>query len=367
MARPATAAAAVQPAAVAVVPPKLADPNASRPTIMAPARPRTAAGDPDHGGLHRRQPHQPAIRGAPRPQERLLTAPPGGSGGGDGRGEQDRQDRAGQAEEQEQHLGVRGVLACRAERRAEVVADEGTAGGTRLQVVRGGRDGRVGGSGVGGQPVRARDVELGRDQVGPRLGERVEDLVPGRLRQQEHVVGRRGRLRAGGRADLLEERVGLRQVDDAVDAYARRAEPGTADAHRVARQGVQVGRGLLGDQRAGRGAREEAQLSGERTRVGVRDAQDDARTGGLRGGAGAGEAGGTAEAHRERRAHSRCGPHGGEDGVRIGAGGLLHLPVHGDLGGGPPGHGRLGGGEEGAEGAEERHGDGDAGRDHGQA
>ena len=48
------------------------------------------------------------------------------------------------------------------------------------------------------------------------------DLTEGaRGSRQDHVVGRRLRLRAGGRAHLLEQRVGGREVDDAVHPHPR--------------------------------------------------------------------------------------------------------------------------------------------------
>lgn len=169
-------------------------------------------------------------------------------------------------------------------------------------------------------------MELNGRQVGPESGERVEHVMPGRLRQQQHVVRRRGRLRPGGRVDLLEQRVGLRQVDDAVDAHACRAKARSADAYGVAGAGVQVRCGLLGDQDAGRRAGERAQLPGKRASIAVREAQDDTRPGGLRRGPGTGEPAGLTEGHRQCHAYARGGPDRGEHSVRIRAAAHLYLP-----------------------------------------
>jgi hypothetical protein len=229
------------------------------------------------------EPHQLTVGRSTRPQQRLLAAATAGARAGDRGGQQGREDRARQAEEEEQDLGVRHVPPRGVQRRAQVVADDGATGGACLQVMGGGGDGGVRGGGIGGQPVRPRDVELKDHQVRPGPGERVEDLVPGRRRQQQDIVRRGRRLRPGRRADLLEERVGLGQVDDAVDADAYRSKAGPADTHGAAGAGVQVGGRLLGDEHTSRGSGERAQRPGERLGVAVRNAQDDPGPGGLRG------------------------------------------------------------------------------------
>jgi len=83
----------------------------------------------------------------------MSTAPAVRARRGDRRGHQAGEDRAGDAEEEEQQLGVEGVLAGAVERGAEIVADQAGAGELRLQVAGVARDPGERGAGAGGQAV----------------------------------------------------------------------------------------------------------------------------------------------------------------------------------------------------------------------
>jgi hypothetical protein len=329
-------------------------------------QPDQAAHDADDRRLDGGEHHELAAGGAACPQQRLFPAPPGRPGAGDGGGQQARQDRARQTEEQEQHLGVRGVLTGRVQGRAEVVADGGSARAARLEVVRRRGDGGERRRRIGGQPMGTAHVDLLGDQVGPGFGERVENLVPARLRKQEHVVGRGDGLCSDGSSDLLEQGIRLGQVHDAVDGDPYWGEAGAADGHGVTGAGVQVRGGLLSEQHSAAGSGQRPQFDGERARVVVGDTEDDPGSGGLRGAGGGAEPRGLREAHRQRAAHPCRGPDGAEHRPGIGAGFHLHLPVHRHTTGRPRGHGGLGDGQEGAERAEQRDCDGDPGGDRGE-
>ncbi len=179
-----------------------------------------------------------------------------------------------------------------------------------------------------------------------RRGEGVEQVVPLRGREEEHVVGRRLRLGLRRCADVLEERIGLREVDDPVDGDRDRVEPGSSEVTvspgatwRLAAVCWATSTPLPA--RPGRGSRQ-----GRRPVV-VGQAEDDARSGGLRRATGGG---------LEPRGGGRSRPSGGLDervgGDRrlepgqVGAGLGLDLPIDGDVADGAPGHGCLGGGEE---------------------
>ena len=54
--------------------------------------------------------------------------------------------------------------------------------------------------------------------------DRVEEPMPLRRRKEKDVVGRRPEAGPGGQAHDLEQRVGLRQIDDPSDAHARRRQ-----------------------------------------------------------------------------------------------------------------------------------------------
>ena len=182
------------------------------------------AGAAAERGFAERDADELAGGGAAGAQQRGVAAPAIRARRGDRGGHQAGEDRAGDAEEQEQQLGVEGVLAGAVERGAEVVADQAAAGELRLEVARVARDPRERGIGAGGQPVRELRMDLRRD-----LRAALE-AVEGALGQQDDVVGRRLGLGADRRADLLEQRVDARQVDDAVDLDRGGRAAGAADA-----------------------------------------------------------------------------------------------------------------------------------------
>ena len=197
-------------------------------------------------------------------------------------------------------------------------------------------------------------------EVGSDRRQRIEHLMPPRGWEQQHVVGRRLRLRARWQPDLLEQRVGLREVDHAIHADADRCEPGALDRDGVAGRGVEVGGRLLCDQHAGRRTGKVADHTREHRSVSRGQAEHHTRPGGLRTRSGCRrESTGRRELHRERATYAgrrlRGCKHGG--GVRPGLG--LHLPVDADRRHGACGHRGFRCGEEGADRGEQRDGDGD--------
>ena len=105
-------------------------------------------------------------------------------------------------------------------------------------------------------------VDLVADEVGARDGEWVEQLMPQGVGHDQHVVGWRVGLRTDGRADRLEQRIGLGDVDDAVDLHADRSESGASDGDGVTGWGREVGGGLLEQQHSFAGADEISELGG---------------------------------------------------------------------------------------------------------
>ena len=88
-------------------------------------------------------------------------------------------------------------------------------------------------------------MALGVDQIGANDSERIEQRVPRRCGDDDDVVGRCLRLGTGGGADVLEQRVGLGDVDDAGDCEGGRGQSGPADGDGVTGNCAKVGRGLL--------------------------------------------------------------------------------------------------------------------------
>ena len=209
-------------------------------------------------------------------------------------------------------------------------------------------------------------VHLHVDQVGACGGEGTLDAGEGRLGEKDHVVRRRLRLRADGCADLLEERVGCRELDDAIDAHAHRGEACPSDGDGVTRRRVEVGSGLLGKEYARSGTREGADLAREGAGVVGRQPEDDPGSRRLHRTAGArGEARGGAETHREGRSDPGKGPGGRDHAGRRGAALGLDLPVDRDAPDCPVGHLRGGRREEGSDRGEQGDADGhpEGGRD----
>ena len=91
-------------------------------------------------------------------------------------------------------------------------------------------------------------MDLGGQQLG--MGRHQLDGDPPVFcrRHEQYVVGRRKRLGLSRSADCLEERIGLREVDDARDGDGDSGSSGDTDAHAVSGGHMEVGRGLLGDE-----------------------------------------------------------------------------------------------------------------------
>ena len=203
-------------------------------------------------------------------------------------------------------------------------------------------------------------MDLRPNGVGVDPGDRIEQAMPPRQRQQHDVVGR-GDQRARPRADGLEQRVGLGQVHHSRDADPSRRQTRSFDEDRRARHRVQVRGRLLRQQRAARRADQIADLTGERRRVAARHTEHLARPGGLHGGAGprpeptrlgisddAGRLDPIRARHRVFRVQD-VGPGGEED-----------LPVDGDASGCELRHASPAGREERAERSGDRDRQGDA-------
>ena len=141
-------------------------------------------------------------------------------------------------------------------------------------------------------------------------GGAARDAVEHALRQEDHVVGRRLRLGAGRRADLLEERVGLGQVDHARHPHRRRPTTGRPDGDLRAGARVQVGGGLLREHHPVAAPRQRAHLARKRVRVAVGHPEDPARSGALPGSAGPrGEPGRVGEGDRQRALDAHLAAH----------------------------------------------------------
>ena len=93
-------------------------------------------------------------------------------------------------------------------------------------------------------------MDLLHDGNGTGRCDRSEQVMPHRQGQDHHVVGRRPEPGTRGCDDRLEQRVGLRKIDDAVDSKMLRRGAGPPDLDDGPRDGVQIGRGLLRQQHA---------------------------------------------------------------------------------------------------------------------
>ena len=125
------------------------------------------------------------------------------------------------------------------------------------------------------------DLQLG--QVRARRGQGIEQRVPQRVRDDEHVVRGCLWLRADRRADGLEQGVCLGDVNDSVDLDGDRIEAGAADRDRVTGLCGQICSRLLEQQDAAAGAGQVTKLSRKRRAVLVADPDDLAWSRGLSG------------------------------------------------------------------------------------
>ena len=336
--------------------PEARGPEADQADQRRRSQTRGTAEDADHDRLGRREPDQPAGGRAPGAEQCLLAAPPRGSRVDHRRGQQRRHDGCGQTEEEEEHAGVGGITAGGVERGGKVVTDQRGAGTACFEVVRGGGDLGVGGGRIVRQCMVECGVDLGADQIGAGSCQWVEDVVPPCFVENQDVVRWRGRLCARRRADLLEQRVRLREIHHAVDDDVDCLHSGPRDGDRVARSRIEVGCGLLGDEHATIGAGKGAHHGGPGVAVGRRDPQYRCGTG--RSDAsrpGRAEPGRLGEPDRRCRHHVGGGPHGvqhvGCRAVRL----YFDLPVDGDCTRRAGGHGALGSGQETAQAGEQRH------------
>ena len=128
------------------------------------------------------------------------------------------QDAPGSPRNKNSTWAYSGVAAGRGQGGAEVVADQRRPRRCRASRLRAAPLTWVkAAAGSLGSVASSRSVDLAADQVRAERGQRVETACQGLARHQQHVVGRRLRLGAGRCADLLEQRVGLGQVDHPVD------------------------------------------------------------------------------------------------------------------------------------------------------
>ena len=102
---------------------------------------------------------------------------------------------------------------------------------TTLEMVRRSLHRAEGARGVGRQSAVQTRVYLMADELGALAGELIERLMPRVERQDDDVVRRCLRLRGPWLADLLEERVGLRQLHDAGDGDDQVVEPWPSDVN----------------------------------------------------------------------------------------------------------------------------------------
>ena len=205
-------------------------------------------------------------------------------------------------------------------------------------------------------------MDLRADEVRARPSEGRLDPVERRRGQEDDVVGRRLRLRADRRADLLEERVGGGKVDHAVDLDLHRSAAHAADRDHVARHRVEVGGGLLGEQDAGASPGQHAQLAGERPRVSGRQAEHPSRPRALhRAACLRVEARGRSEPDGQRTPYPGLAANRGEHRRRVRIGLGFDLPVDRHARDGAGRHLRGRGREERADRGDQRHGQRDTG------
>ena len=327
-----------------------------------------AANDANHSGLGCGHPHQLAPCRAASAQQSLISAALTGTRGDHRGGQQARENGGGQTQKQEQHPRVGGITASRAERGLKIVADLRAARATSFKVVRRGVDRGVRRLRIGGQRVVESAMNLCADQIRARAGHRVEHPMPLGFAEDQDVIGRCYRLGTDGCANFLEQRVGLGQVDHAIDFHLDGRHAGPADAHRVAGHHMKVGGGLLGDQDTAIGANQGAKDTGKLLAVVRGDTQYHCRTRCL--GASRGlchESGRVCEANRQSRVHTGRGPHRVKDGCRLDSGLHLHLPVDGHSAQSTSGHRPLRSGEEAAQAGHQGDRGGDTGCGRGQS
>ena len=122
-------------------------------------------------------------------------------------------------------------------------------------------------------------MDLCANQVRALGANWLEQCVPRRSGNEQDVVRRCLRLGPRRRTDLLEERVGLWEVDDTIDPHASRRVTCAADRDGVAGHDAQIRGGLLGDEHARSGAGEIADRAGKGLAVPVGQAEHHARSG----------------------------------------------------------------------------------------
>jgi len=118
-----------------------------------------------------------------------------------------------------------------------------------------------------------------RDQGGSRRGDRRS--MPCAQRHEQHGVWWRLRRGTAGSADGLEQRVGRRQIDHAVDVDVHRRQPRAADRNGGSGPDLQVRGGLLRDERADPRPDQGADHRGKGAAIVVGNAENETRTGGL--------------------------------------------------------------------------------------
>ena len=201
---------------------------------------------------------------------------------GDCGGDQSGQHDARGAEEQQQHLGVERVVPHTVESRSEIVCERRAPRNSRLEIVRYLMRRLKGADGVSRQSgAIKKDMQLCPNGFGFRGPLRIEEGAPRRYREDQDVVGRRLRCKAGSQANRLKERVDIRDCRDAGHSHRRRGETGPIDANLIAHARMQVRGRLAVQNRSIKAAAQKCDLVGKSREIIRRDADRLARAGHL--------------------------------------------------------------------------------------
>ena len=191
---------------------------------------------------------------------------------GDGEGEQDRYGYTRSAEKQKEDACKERVFPRLVQNGTKVVGKEGATGHTRFKILTLAGDLHEGCLRVTGEicAVKLR-MDLHAHAVWSDIRLRVEEDVPLIEGKQKHIVRRRLGLCPRGRPNRLKHRVGIRQVNDAVDRDAHIAKTRPVDDHGVPWGNMKIGRRLLGNQHAFDFSKKETNIAWEIADVGPSD------------------------------------------------------------------------------------------------
>ena len=179
----------------------------------------------------------------------------------------------GSPEEEKENSRVQSIFSYSIESSSEIVRDDRAADDARLEVVRELLHVHVRIARIVRERVTEPHVQLRAHRPGSDDRLLIEPLVPHIHRNDEHVVRRSLRRRAGRNTDRLKERVGLGKIDYPVDPRRHRWQTHAGDGDGIAHRHVKIRRRLLRDQNSLGGPEHRPQQPGEILPVRGRDAE----------------------------------------------------------------------------------------------